>query len=235
MITGEQLLEVFTAYNPQIWPMQFVAYLLGMAAVYLAVRKTAFSWRGIPAILAFFWLWVALLFWLPSVLQGFTPGIFFTAIFLVQGLLFVIQTIKPRLHFGSKPGLTTWVGWGIVLYALVGYPLVGALAGHTYPRMSPFGLTPCPVVTFTFGLLLLVESKVPKALLILPFLYALTGFVWISIGMWEDIGMVISGILGTVLFWLHDAKSPAVQAEKTTPGSGESGWSLDIPDKKYAP
>ena len=48
MITVEQLLEVFATYNPQIWPMQIVAYVLGIVCVYLAVRKTAFSGRCNP-------------------------------------------------------------------------------------------------------------------------------------------------------------------------------------------
>jgi hypothetical protein len=225
MITGEQLLEVFAAYNPQIWPMQFVAYLLGLAAVYLALRKTPLSERGIPAILAFFWLWVAQLFWLPSVLQGFTPGGFFVAIFLIQGLLFLIFAIRPRLHFRYQASLQTWIGLGVLFYAMVGYPVVGALLGHTYPRMSPFGLTPCPLVTFTFGLLLLTERKVPKVLLILPFFYALSGFVWISIGMWEDIGMILSGLVATGWILYRDSRLPA---ESQVNG----GWSLDIPSNK---
>ena len=225
MITGEQLLEVFAAYNPQIWPMQFVAYLLGVAAVYLALRKTLLSERGIPAILAFFWLWVALLFWLPSVLQGFTSGYFFVAIFLIQGLLFLNFAIRPRLHFRYQLGLQTWIGLGMVIYAMVGYPLVGSLVGHSYPRMPPFGLTPCPLVTFTFGLLLLSERKAPKVLLILPFFYSLSGFIWVSIGMWEDIGMILSGLVGTGWILYRDSRVPA---ESQVNG----GWSLDIPDKK---
>jgi len=232
LITGEQLLEIFATYNPQVWPMQVVAYLLGVAAIYLAVHKTAISAHGIPAILAFFWLWVALLFWLPSVLQGFTPGYFFVAIFVIQGLFFVINAIRPRLHFGAQPSLKTWIGLGIMLYALVGYPLVGALVGHTYPRMPPFGLTPCPVVTFTWGLLLLTERRVPKGLLILPFLYTLTGFVWVSIGMWEDIGMILSGVVGTGLILHRDAKMLAEHQVKSNPASSNGGWSLDLPIKK---
>jgi hypothetical protein len=60
MITAEQLLEVFAAYNPQIWPMQIVAYILGIAVLIMAAFKFNISRRGIPAVLAFFWLWVAL-------------------------------------------------------------------------------------------------------------------------------------------------------------------------------
>lgn len=235
MITGEQLLGVFATYNPQIWPMQFVAYLLGVGAVYFSVRKSALSARSVPAILAFFWLWVALFFWLPSVRQGFAPGIVFIVIFLIQGGLFVWEAIRPRLKYETSPGWITRVGWGVVLYAMVGYPLVGALVGHVYPRTPPFGLTPCPVVTFTFGLLLFTRPKVPKFLLIIPFLYALSGFLWVSIGIWEDIGMLLSGILGMGLLWLRDAKSLSEKSEGNMADAVRGGWSLDLPDKKSAP
>ena len=232
MITGEQLLEVFASYNPQIWPMQIVAYVLGIAAVFLAVRKTALSGRIIAAILAFFWLWVALMFWLPSVLQGFMPGILFVVVFLVQGGLWVWQAVKPKLTFGFTRDIFSWAGMLFILYALVGYPLAGALLGHTYPRMSPFGLTPCPVVTFTFGLLLLAKLKIPKMLLILPLFYAFSGFVWISIGMWEDLGMILSGILGAGLIWWRDTRMPAENRVEPKPAPVNGGWSLDIPDNE---
>lgn len=232
LITGEQLLEVFAAYNLQIWPMQIIAYLLGVVAVYFAVRKANFSARGIPAILAFFWLWVALLFWLPSGLQGFAPGFLFTTLFLIQGMLFLVYSLRPKLTFGFRNDVYSWAGIFFVLYALVGYPLVGALVGHTYPRMSPFGLTPCPVVTFSFGLLMLAEQKVPKGLLILPFLYALSGFVWISIGMWEDVGMILSGLASTGLILFRDSRRLAEYPVEAKPATANGGWSLDIPDKK---
>jgi len=232
MITEAQLLEVFATYNPMIWPMQIVAYLIGLSAVYLAVRKTTISKRAIPAILAFFWLWVGLAFWLPSVFQGYMPGIFFTALFLIQGGLLAAQTIKPGLEFGFKRDACAWAGVFCLLYALVGYPLAGAMVGHAYPYMSPFGLTPCPVVTFTFGLLLLTTSKVPKILLIIPFFYAMSGFLWISIGMWEDIGMLLSGLVGAGLILYRDARMPAEHQVELKPASVNSSWSLDIPDKK---
>ena len=66
--TLEQLLDLFAVYNARIWPMQIVAYLLGIAGFVLAFRRGNLSNRLIPAILAFFWLWVAFVFWLPNAL-----------------------------------------------------------------------------------------------------------------------------------------------------------------------
>ncbi|MBE9473513.1 MAG: hypothetical protein IMY85_01385 [Chloroflexi bacterium] len=231
LITGEQLLEVFAAYNQQIWPMPVVVYLLGISGLFLAVRKTAYSSRVIPAILAFFWLWVALMFWLPSGLQGFSPGYIFAALFLIQGVLFLVYALKPKLFFGFKKDAYSFAGIVFALYALVGYPLFSALLGHIYPRTPIFGLTPCPVIAYTFGLLLLTERKVPKVTLIIPFFYALSGFLWISIGMVEDIGMLVSGLLGAWLIWIRDARRASVPSESVPEPEPGAAWSLDLLDK----
>lgn len=60
-------------------------------------------------------------------------------------------------------------------YAAVVYPLVGMWAGHRYPEMPMFGITPCPVTIFTFGVMLLAASPVPRWLLVIPFIWSLIG------------------------------------------------------------
>jgi hypothetical protein len=230
-ITSPHLLDSLAAYNLQIWPGQIIAYLLGIAAVFLAVRNMSISRRAIPAVLATFWLWVALFFWLPSAMRGYAPGYIFTAIFLVQGLLFLIFTWKPQLRFGLAKDASSLSGIAFILYALIGYPFVSALAGHIYPRISPFGLAPGPLVTFTFGLLLLAELKVPRVLLVIPFFYALSGFLWVSIGIWEDLGMIASGLLGAGLIWFRDFRR-RLNTLSITPVPSKAGWSLDLPDEK---
>lgn len=231
-ITGEQLLDVFAAYNQQIWPMQIVAYLLGLAGLFLALKSTPVSSRVIPAILAFFWLWVALLFWLPGAGQGFTPGYLLAGIFMVQGLLFLVQALRPRLTFGIQSDLAAWAGVFFALYALVGYPAVGWLVNHIYPQTPPFGLTPCPLVAYTFGLLLLTRSRVPKTLLLLPLFYAVSGIYWATLGLVEDVGMALSGLLGFGLIWAREVRAMSGQRAEPSSAQGEGGWSLDLPNKK---
>lgn len=231
-ITGEQLLELFATYNQQIWPMQIVAYVLGFAGLVLAIWGRSLANRAVTAVLAFFWLWVALLFWLPGARQGFAPGYIFAAVFLVQGVLFLHQTLRPRMTFGFQRILASWAGVFFALYALVGYPAVGWLVNHIYPQAPPFGLTPCPLVAYTFGLLLLTRTSFPKILLILPLFYAVSGVYWATLGMVEDIGMALSGVLGVWLIWVRDAKASPTQRAELTTAQGEGGWSLDLSDNK---
>lgn len=205
-VTGEQLLQIFAEYNAKIWPMQIAAYLLGIIAVILAFK---FSIRSIciaTSILAFLWLWVGLVFWLPYGIQGFVPGIIFSVIFILQGALFVWQAFKPHLRFGTySPGFA-WIGMIFIVYAMLGYPFVGYLIGHTYPRTPPFGLTPCPLIIFTLGLFMLTRKKIPKLLLIIPFFYSLSGIIWIAQGIYEDIGLVAAGLICVPLLLWRDHK-----------------------------
>ena len=55
--TSEAFFAVFEQYNRAIWPAQIIAYLLGIAAVALALRPVPGSGRAVGAIQALAWLW----------------------------------------------------------------------------------------------------------------------------------------------------------------------------------
>src|SRR5699024_1608684 len=55
--TAAEFLAVFERYNLAIWPLQIVAYALGLVAVALALGRWRHADRSISAILAVFWLW----------------------------------------------------------------------------------------------------------------------------------------------------------------------------------
>jgi hypothetical protein len=52
------------------------------------------------------------------------------------------------------------LGLALIAYALVVYPLIGLWFGHSLGELPAFGVTPCPLVLFTFGILLLAQ-RVP--------------------------------------------------------------------------
>jgi hypothetical protein len=191
--TQEQFLQVFARYNEAVWPLQWIAWLLGAAACTVVARGGLLRERAVPAVLALLWLWTGIAY----------HGVFFSAInraapvfaalFVLQGLLFAACAWRGSLRFGRR-GVAAVLGWALALYALVAYPLLGLYAGHGYPQVPLFGITPCPLVLFTFGMLLLAE-RVPRWLLVVPAAWSLVGgSAAFLLGVPQDWPLLFSGL-----------------------------------------
>ncbi|MBX3605407.1 MAG: hypothetical protein KF788_09050 [Piscinibacter sp.] len=173
--THDQFLAVFAAYNEAAWPAPVVAYLVA-AAVLLAIARRWPAAGGLAVgALALLWAWTGLAY----------HGLFFAAVNPAARLFagaFVLQAVllaawgwrrPPELSFGG--GLQRGVGLALLVYATVLYPLLGLALGLRYPAMPTFGITPCPLTLFTFGLFLLARRPVPWWVLVIPLLWSLVG------------------------------------------------------------
>jgi Family of unknown function (DUF6064) len=212
--TRDQFLGMFEVYNQAIWPAQVLAYLLGLAAVVFLLTRARASSRAVAAILAAFWLWIGVAFLLIAMrtIDGGPGPLVFGAAFLLQaGLWLLAGVIRQDLRFEPKLTSVSAVGWALIGYALVVYPLLGLVAGHVYPRQPMFGVAPCPTVIFSFGLLLLTEPPVSKYLLVVPLVWAVTSGLSapLNFGIYEDLGLVTAGVVGTALLIWRDRRVPA--------------------------
>ncbi len=209
----DQFLSVFEQYNQAVWPIQIILNLLALAAVLLTIKRSAPSNRIITWILAFLWIWIGLAYHM-AFFASINPAAYvFGALNIVQGILFLAFGIfTQRLSFRFRPDAFGITGAVLILYALVAYPLLGYALGHIYPRAPTFGL-PCPTTIFTFGLLLWTDIRVPWSVLIIPLLWSLLGFTAaFTLGIFEDTGLLIAGIVGLIMILVRDMKGPKVEA-----------------------
>lgn len=199
--TPEQFLSVFVKYNNAIWPIQIVAYLLGAIAIALLFRKPQGGDRMIVAILAAMWLWTAIAYHALFFADINKAAYLFAALFVIQGgYLFYEGCYRGRIHFavGSKP--LAWLGIAFAAYAAILYPLIGMLTGHSYPAMPMFGVTPCPVTIFTFGMLLATVPPLSRSLLVIPFVWSLIGgSAAILLHVPQDWLLLVSGLIAVPL------------------------------------
>ena len=202
--TLEQLLTTFEAYNLDLWPMQILAYVLAIVALVLVFRRTPASDRIVTGIMAFLWLWTGIVFFLLYFARVYIPAYAFGVIFIIHGILLAADLFTPRLSYAYQGGGLAIVGLVLIAYAMVGYPLVGLIVGHRYPQSPPFGIAPCPLTVFTFGLYLLTNRPFPRRYLAVPLYWALSGVVPVSVGILEDIGLIISGIVATAMLVRRD-------------------------------
>jgi hypothetical protein len=206
--TQDQFLAVFAAYNLAVWPAQLVAYLLGLGMVLALLRPTRQSNRMVSAGLALMWVWTGLAYHA----QFFAPinkaAQAFAALFVAQGLMFAhAALLRSDLCFSQGYGLRAWLGWALIVYATLVYPLIG-VAGHGYPAMPMFGITPCPVTLFSFGVLLLAQPPVPRRLLVIPFVWALVGgSAAFLLAVPQDWPLLVSGLLVVPWLWWNPANT----------------------------
>jgi hypothetical protein len=204
--TTEQFLGVFRKYNTGVWPMQIVLYILAALAIVFSFKKFKNSDKLNSIILSFFWLWMGIVYHLIYFTSINKGAYLFGGLFIIQAIILLIAGLKGHLNFEYKTNGYSIVGGIFILYALVIYALLGFLFGHGYFQSPTFGL-PCPTTIFTFGLFLWTGKKVPKYVLIIPLIWSFIGFgAALKMTIYQDYGLLIAGILGTILIILRDKK-----------------------------
>lgn len=207
--TVDQFFALFGAYNEAVWPVQILSYVLGVAMVVLVIRPSRAGGRFIGLALAVMWVWTGIAYhglFFSSINKAALP---FGVLFVVQGGLLFIETVwRGCMAFGMGRGPAAWLGWTFVIYAAAIYPLLGMWMGHRYPEMPMFGISPCPVTIFTFGLLLLTTSPVSRWMFVIPVLWSLVGgSAAILLGVTQDWLLLFSGV-AVPLIVLRDRNLP---------------------------
>ncbi len=211
--TAEQFLGIFKSYNNAVYPFQAVLVISAIFLVFQVFRKRKYADSLISWILVFYWLWVGIVYHI-IFFSSINPAAYvFGAAFVLQAI-FILKSgiIDKKLEFVFIRDLNHYTGFVIILYALIIYPLLNVYFGHIYPENPTFGL-PCPTTIFTFGILLWTKQNIPLYLLIIPLLWALLGVsAAIQLGIYEDLGLFISGIFAVSLLVkdkLHQRKLKA--------------------------
>ncbi len=200
---ADQLRDLFARSNPAVWPLPLVASALGVVALAAILRRPGRATDRLVALgLAAAWAGLGIVFFGRHAAQD-DPllAAAYGALFLVQAGLFVrAGALGDRLSFTARNGLTGWVGWAALAYALVVYPLVGVALGHGYPEAPLFGAAPCPTTIATFGLLMLVRPPLPRHLLVVPTTWAvLAPLAAVGHGYPEDLGLVVAAVAALAL------------------------------------
>lgn len=192
--TQEAFFALFDVYNSAMWPGQWMAGLLGIAGLWMVLEPSALKARLTALIVAGFWLWTGTAFHLLyfTSLNFWAYG--FAALFLIQGLVFLYAGgVKNRLQPERSDSRAKRIGLGLMLFGLIGYPVLGWFAGHVYPRAPTFGITPCPTVIYTLGYLLTLEKPRSWAIAAGPVIWAIIGSTSAySLGVVEDLALLVA-------------------------------------------
>lgn len=196
--TAEEFLALFERYNRAIWPLQVLTLVAAVVAVALVAFRPArrSTDAAVAGILAAFCTITGAGYFLLGFTRLTPAGYAFGAIFLGEAALLGHAALREgSLTFSGAPRWRAVLGAIVVVYGLVGYPLLGLLTRA--PVRSPWmGVVPCPTTIFTLGLLLLSTSRTPARYLALPIVWATIGtMAAFRFGIREDLGMTAAAVV----------------------------------------
>jgi len=84
--------------------------------------------------------------------------------------------------------------WALMGYAIVLYPVLLIWSGHVYPAAPTFGVTPCPLTIFTFGMLLLLQDLRWSTLVVPLGWSVIGGSAAFLLGVYPDLMLPVAGV-----------------------------------------
>ena len=208
--TAEQFFGVFRTYNEAIWPAQVVLLAAALVATALAVSRGRAKAPWIWGFLGALWIWTGAVYHFAHFRAINPAATAFAALFVLQGGLLLWRGARV----GGLPFQASRDGYGaaagaLIVYALAVYPVVGLLAGHGYFGGPTFG-APCPVVIYTFGMLLLAPGA-PAWLFAIPLAWAALGWSAVTaFGVVQDVGLPVGAAVVIVALVLRRRERRAV-------------------------
>ena len=201
--TPAQFFEVFRQYNEAVWPMQVLLNLLALAALVTLLRPGRGASRVAAFILALLWTWTGVAYHWAFFIAINKAAWGFGAVFLLGATAFLwTGVVKGRLDFGTARGPRGILGWMLIGYALVVYPLLTTWFGHAYPELPTFGL-PCPTTIYSIGLLCFLAAPFPRLVLAAPLIWTLVGTQAVFLlGVYADLGLLVAGLVAAYLFFV---------------------------------
>lgn len=160
--------------NGEVWPLQAVAALIGLALVLHALRPGRFSGRTAAVALGIAWAWVGWSFlWLRYAEINWAMT-YVAPFFALQGILLILTGVLGgglNITLGRDP--RSALGLALVVLALAGYPLIAPALGRPWLAGELFGITADPTAAATLALLALSSSRLRGILAAIPLLWCL--------------------------------------------------------------
>lgn len=169
-----------------------------MIASGVLFTRSAHKERACLALLSLVWFWMGTVYHLRYFATINPAAVAFGVLTVAEGGLLAWAAAKSELRFAWR-GVSRWVGLTLVAYGLAVYPVLNGALGHEFPAVPTFGL-PCPTTIFTLGLLWWLRGGQVRFLVVIPLLWsAVGGSAAFALGVPQDLGLLIAGVVSTVL------------------------------------
>lgn len=195
--TYYRLLEL---HNRAWWPAHLLFLGIGASIVVLLRRQTQWSAAAIAVLLGACWLFAAWGFHLERYATINWSARYFATAFVLEALLIVWYRFRRRPLFQWPGDRRGRVALGLLLFAVIGWPLIAVVVGRTWRHSELLGITPDPTAVTTLAVLAMTTRRVPCYLFIVPALWcAISGATLWAMDQPDALMLPTLGLIGTAI------------------------------------
>lgn len=177
--------RMFELHNAALWPLHVVAVVAGLAVIAAAVRPSLAGERLAFGLLALAWAFVAWAFFLERYQSINWAVVYVAPAFMVQAALLCFLALRPQRK-SNEGGWGRKLAIGVMVFAVVGYPLVSIAFGRPWQAAEVFGMTPDPTVAMTLAFLVAVRGFIGVLAAMIPLLWVIaTSLTLFTLGSME--------------------------------------------------
>ncbi len=161
--------RLFELHNSALWPAHCVAVITGLTIIAFVIRNTAFRGRVVYALIGAAWLFVAWAFFMTSYQSINWAAEYMAPLIAVEGVLLLALTAMERPPDPMFPVAPAgMIAMLVLLFGLLGYPLVAPFFGRTWQSAEFFALTPDPTAIATLAVLALSSGTARWVGMLIP-------------------------------------------------------------------
>lgn len=199
----EVLFAIHGQFNRAVWPVQllFFAFAVSVSVLLLRAPGSRVTSRATNVLLALAWAWTGIGFhWLHFASFNFAAP-YYAVAFICQAGLFGLAAMFGKPRYCQEGGPQAAIGWGLVIYALLGYPLVDSMMGQAWQNVRLFALSPGATLLFSLGILLRASGRMAYVLWVIPVVWGIVAGVlawWL--GLAQDAILPVASVSAAILF-----------------------------------
>lgn len=163
--------RMFELHNAAHWPLQVLTLAAGVIILLIVAWRPRSSARWLTLLLAILWIFVGWSFLWSRYATINWAAAYVAPAFAVEGVLLLVAGSLPDGLAFDRRGLAGWTGYFLLVFALVGQPLLAPLQGRGWLSSEIFGIAPDPTAIGTLGVLLLARGRLLPLLLPIPVLW----------------------------------------------------------------
>jgi hypothetical protein len=202
--------RLFELHNLEVWPAHVPALAAGVAMLALVRARAVRRGRVAAAMLAGCWLWVAWAFHFQRYATINWASVWFALAFALQaaGLAWT-GVVRGQLVFDGPDTRVRHAGLALVVFALIGLPLVAPLSGRPWTQAELFGIAPDPTAVATLGVLLAAAGRTRWQLMVVPLAWcALSGATLYAMRSWGAIVCAGAALVALLAAWSKRGETP---------------------------